>query len=34
MTLVSGGVYHMLIQGTYSNGQDFSYVVRVALVKG
>jgi hypothetical protein len=31
-TLVTGGVYNMPIQGTYSNGQDFSYVVRVALV--
>jgi hypothetical protein len=33
-TLVTGGVYNMSIQDTYSGGQGFSYVVRVALVNG
>ncbi|MDA4136572.1 MAG: hypothetical protein OK449_06220 [Thaumarchaeota archaeon] len=33
-TLVTGGVYNLSIQGTCSNGQDFSYVVVVAPVTG
>jgi hypothetical protein len=30
--LTTGGVYDMSIQGSYSDGQNFSYVVTVALV--
>jgi hypothetical protein len=32
VTLTTGGVYDMSIQGSYSDGQNFSYVVTVALV--
>jgi hypothetical protein len=32
VTVITGGIYSMSIQGSYSNGQSFSYVVQVVLV--
>jgi hypothetical protein len=32
VTVITGGIYNMSIQGSYSNGESFSYLVQVALV--
>jgi len=32
LTVITGGIYSMSIQGSYSNGQSFSYLVQVAMV--